>query len=183
MITKGSRLCWLDLEMTGLNADVDKILEIAVLVSDFDNNILFSGITATIHYAEHELPSMGQWVFDHHTKSGLLRAVAESTTHLALVEETIYSAIKPFCVPEKTYLAGNSVYQDKMFLKKHMPKIDALLNYRLIDVSTIKVLVQNWYPDSLEKNFTKSKEHRAFKDIQESMAELAHYRKYFFKSE
>lgn len=183
MITNGSRLCWLDLEMTGLNVDVDKILEIAVLISDFDNTILFPGITATVHYTEQELPLMGQWVLDHHTKSGLLKSVAESTANLALVEETIYTAIKPFCVPGKTYLAGNSVYQDKIFLKKHMPKLDALFNYRLIDVSTIKVLVQNWYPDSHEKDFTKSKEHRAFKDIQESMAELAHYRKHFFKAE
>ncbi len=177
---KESRICWLDLEMTGLDASVDIILEIAFLVTDFNNKILHDGMSAVIHYTPEGIPSMNAWVKEHHTQSGLLQAVKHSTTSLAKVEDMVYEVLKPFCNSEKMYLAGNSIYQDKIFLKKYMPKVDALFNYRLIDVSTIKVLIQNWYPESPQKNFVKSKKHRALDDIHESIAELTHYKKYFF---
>jgi oligoribonuclease len=180
-MNSNTRVCWLDLEMTGLNAQVDKILEIAAIVSDFDNNIIFPGMSAIVHYPETALSTMDAWVKNQHTKSGLLKAVAESTTDLAAVEQMFYAALKPHCVPGKTFLAGNTVYQDRMFLKKYMPKIDSLFHYRLIDVSTLKELVLNWYPQDPQSDFKKSKEHRALADIHESMAELAHYRTYFFK--
>ncbi len=176
-----SRVCWLDLEMTGLNADVDKILEIAALVADFDNNIIFQGLSAIIHYPETEIVMMDPWVKNQHTKSGLLKAVAESTTDLATIEKTFYDALKPYCISGKTFLAGNTIYQDRIFLKKYMPKIDALFHYRLIDVSTVKELVTKWYSQDPNSDFKKSKEHRALADVHESMAELAHYRAHFFK--
>ncbi len=180
-MNSNARLCWLDLEMTGLNAEVDKILEIAALVSDFDNNIIYSGMDTIIHYPASEMPEMDLWVKNQHTKSGLLKSVAESTTDLAAVEQAFYAALKPHCVPGKTFLAGNTIYQDRIFLKKYMPKIDALFHYRLVDVSTLKELVTTWYPQDPQSDFKKNKEHRALADIHESMAELAHYRTYFFK--
>ena len=175
------RFCWLDLEMTGLNAHVDTILEIAALVTDSNNNMIFQGMSAIIHYPEHELPPLSAWVKKHHEQSGLLASVATSTTELMTVEKIIYDALKPYCVPGKTFLAGNTIYQDRIFLKKYMPRVDALFHYRLIDVSTIKELVLAWYPQDPRREFKKNTEHRALADIHESMAELEHYRRYFFR--
>ncbi len=180
-MNQNGRLCWLDLEMTGLNAEIDKILEIAALVSDFDNNIIFSGLSAIINYPEASLPHMNTWVKNQHAKSGLLEAVAASKTDLETVEQIFYDALKPYCIPGKTFLAGNTVYQDRIFLKKYMPKIDSLFHYRIIDVSSIKELICKWYPQDQYREFKKNKEHRALEDIHESIAELSHYRKYFFK--
>lgn len=174
------RVCWLDLEMTGLNAEVDKILEIAALVADFDNNIIFPGLSAVVHYHETQL-QMDPWVKNQHTISGLVQSIAASTTDLATVEQIFYDALKPHCIPGKTFLAGNTVYQDRIFLKKYMPKINSLFHYRIIDVSSIKELVLHWYPEDTQRDFKKNKEHRALADIHESMSELAHYRTYFFK--
>lgn len=176
-----ARLCWLDLEMTGLNVEVDKILEIAVLVADFDNTIIYPGMSAIINYHETALPRMDAWVKNQHVQSGLLDGVATSSTDLATVEDIFYDALKPHCIPGKTFLAGNSVYQDRIFLKKYMPKLDSLFHYRIIDVSTVKELVLHWYPEDVQREFKKNKEHRALADIHESMAELVHYRKHFFK--
>ncbi|MBY0110311.1 MAG: oligoribonuclease [Candidatus Babeliaceae bacterium] len=180
-MNQNGRVCWLDLEMTGLNAEIDKILEIAALVSDFDNTVIYPGMTAIIHYHETELPAMDTWVKNQHSKSGLLTGVTTSTTDLATVEQIFYDALKPYCIPGKTFLAGNTVYQDRIFLKKYMPKIDSLFHYRIIDVSSIKELICKWYPQDQHREFKKNKEHRALGDIHESMAELSHYRKYFFK--
>jgi oligoribonuclease len=138
-------------------------------------------MSAIIHYPEAEITDMDPWVKNQHTKSGLLKAVAESTTDLATIEQTFYDALKPYCVPGKTFLAGNTVYQDRIFLKRYMPKIDSLFHYRLVDVSTLKELVTKWYPSDPHIDFKKNKDHRALADIHESMAELAHYRTYFFK--
>lgn len=180
-MNSSGRLCWLDLEMTGLNAEVDKILEIAALVSDFDNNIIFPGMSAIIHYPESEMPHMDTWVKNQHTKSGLLKTVAASEKDLESIEEIFYNAIKPYCIAGKTFLAGNTVYQDRIFLKKYMPRLDSLFHHRLIDVSTLKELIAKWYPSDEKSEFKKNKEHRALADIYESMAELKHYKTYFFK--
>lgn len=177
-----ARVCWLDLEMTGLNAEVDTILEIAALIADFNNTIIFPGLTAVVHYPEHVLPSMNAWVKNQHTKTGLLEKVAQSSTDLATVEQIFLDALQPHCIPGKTFLAGNTIYQDRIFLKKYMPRLEALFHYRLIDVSTIKELVKNWYTHDPHVDFVKAKEHRALQDIHESMAELVHYRKYFFRA-
>lgn len=181
-MTKDARLCWLDLEMTGLNTDVDKILEVAALVADFDNKIIFDGLEAVVHYAPEDYTITDPWVQNQHEKSGLLQAVADSKTDLATVENIFYEALKPYCNKDNTFLAGNSIHQDRAFIKKYMPKLDSLFHYRLVDVSTIKVLVREWYPGNPNTEFKKSKDHRALIDIQESMAELANFRKYFFKN-
>ncbi len=180
-LIKPARVCWLDLEMTGLDVRVDKILEIAALVSDFDNNILFKGLHSVIHYEKSDLPLMDAWVTQQHTRSRLFEAVEKSPHSLSEIEDLFYNTLKPYCSPGKTFLAGNTIYQDRIFLRKYMPKVDSLFHYRLIDVSTVKELVNAWYPYDQHRDFSKNKNHRALDDIYESMAELSHYRSFFFK--
>lgn len=177
---KKCSLLWIDLEMTGLDAERDVILEIAAVATDNNLETIIEGPSLTIHQPQEFLDGMDPYVKEMHTKSKLLDRVAESKTSVLEAELAVIQFAIENCEKE-VYFAGNSIYQDRTFLKKYMPRLNERGHYRMIDVSTLKVLIQAWYPSQPEIYFKKSKEHRALIDIHESIEELRHYRKNFFK--
>lgn len=174
-------LVWIDLEMTGLNSQTDVILEIAALITDSQLQSVAQGPDLIIHQPESALESMNEWVKTTHTKSGLLDAVRASKISVHEAEEQILAFMQQYCKKGDAVLAGNSIWQDRSFLANYMPKIVNYCHYRLIDVSTVKELVKRWYPEDKNSDYKKADTHRALADIQESVAELAHYRNCFFK--
>lgn len=180
-MSKKQNLIWIDLEMTGLYPDVDHILEVMVVVTDNELNVLHEGPHLVIHQPESIIEAMGPWCTEHHERSGLTDAVRASTVTIEQAQEETLAVIKQFCDQGKGILAGNSVWQDRLFLVRFMPKVIDYLNYRLLDVSSVKEAIARWYPNDSHIRFKKSSMHRAFIDIHESIAELAHYKKHFFK--
>jgi oligoribonuclease len=172
-------LLWLDLEMTGLLPERDSILQCAALVTDDQLQPVADGIEYIIHQRDNAFESMHHEVQAMHTKSGLLDRVSQSPHTLADVEQKLINFFNTHCEPHKTLLCGNSIWVDRTFLKKHMPRFEALFFYRMIDVSTIKELALRWYPTLPQ--FKKQKQHTALADISESIAELGYYRKHIFK--
>jgi len=171
---------WLDLEMTGLIPETDHIVEIATVITDGQLNILEEGPAIAIHQSEEILALMGPWVKDQHGKSGLTQAVRESKISLAQAEHETLEFIKKHCPPQTGLLCGNSIWQDRSFLRRYMPKITEYTNYRMVDVTSVKELVHRWYPGSPHLDFPKGDKHRALPDVFESIEELKHYRTYFF---
>lgn len=174
-------LVWIDLEMTGLNATIDVILEIALIITDKDLNILHSGPHFVIHHPQATLDGMNAWCKDHHGASGLTQAVQQSTTTLREAEQAVLDVIQLYCYPQTSSLCGNSIWQDRIFLQAYMPELISYLHYRMIDVTSIKRVIQMWFPKSEGTEFKKKDSHRAIIDIEESIAELKHYREYFFR--
>jgi oligoribonuclease len=171
---------WIDLEMTGLNPDEHVIIEMATIITDQELNVIEEGPVFVIHQPKERLESIDPWVLNLHTKTGLLKLIETATTSQNHAEKKTLEFIKRYCEKGTARLAGNSVWSDRAFLIKHMPSITEYLHYRLIDVSTVKGLVNCWYPKSKQTMFKKSDSHRALSDIRESIAELKHYRAYFF---
>ncbi len=174
-------LVWIDLEMTGLNPERDTIIEIATVVTDDQLNVLAEGPNLAIHVGDEVLAGMDAWNQNQHGKSGLIDRVRKSEETLASAQEKTLTFLKPFCQANTSPLCGNSVWQDRRFLARYMPEIDAFLHYRLIDVSTLKELASRWYP-SLPK-FPKAEDHLALSDIRASISELAYYREKLFRGE
>ena len=174
------RLVWIDCEMTGLNLEHDALIEVAVLVTDSELNVLGDGVDVVIKPPDAALETMPEVVRAMHTSSGLLAELPHGRT-LAEAEELVLAHIKEW-VPEpgKTPLAGNSVATDRGFLARDMEKVDAYLHYRIVDVSSIKELARRWYPRAYYSAPAKSGNHRALADIQESIAELRYYREAVF---
>lgn len=175
-----SNLVWIDLEMTGLDANKDVILEIATLVTDSQLTIIEEGPSLVIAQPKNVLESMSDWAKEHHAASGLLARVEEEGVPLHEAEARTLAFIMEHCAKGKALLCGNSIWQDKTFLVRYMPKVIEYLHYRLLDVSTVKELVHRWYPNDSHAQFQKQNKHRAVDDIRESVAELKNYRKYFF---
>jgi oligoribonuclease len=180
MMDKKNNLVWIDLEMTGLNTTQDVIVEAAMIITDNALNIVYKGQSIVIHQSTTALSVMDAWVKEHHTKSGLLKEVEVSTVHLEDAQEMLLRAVQEFCIPKKSPLCGNSVWQDAIFLNRYMPRLMDFLHYRIIDVSSVKEVVTRWYPHNPHARFQKKDMHRALPDIEESIEELKHYRKYFF---
>ncbi|MEC7881206.1 MAG: oligoribonuclease [Chloroflexota bacterium] len=176
-----NNLIWIDLEMTGLG-DENVILEIAVIITDEKLNITDkfpdSKLGLAINRTKEELKTIEPWSLNQHTKSGLLKRVDESNYSLNDAESLVYKFISERIEQNKGILCGNSIWVDRKFLRKEMPKLEEYLFYRMIDVSSIKELVQRWYPET--KFPEKSKTHLAMEDIQESIEELKWLRQYFF---
>lgn len=170
------RLVWIDCEMTGLSLVHDALVEVAVLVTDSELNILGDGVDVVIKPPDAALETMPEVVRSMHTSSGLLDELAGGVT-LAEAEEMVLAYIRAY-VPEpgKTPLAGNSVATDRGFLARDMEKVDSYLHYRIVDVSSIKELARRWYPRAYFSAPSKSGNHRALADIRESIAELRYYR-------
>ncbi|EKO3484146.1 oligoribonuclease [Vibrio fluvialis] len=168
-------LIWIDLEMTGLDPETHKIIEIASIVTDSQLNILAEGPVLAVHQPEPELQKMDDWCTNTHTKSGLVERVRQSSVNeddavaqtIAFLEQWVPAGKSPIC--------GNSIGQDRRFLYKHMPRLEEYFHYRYIDVSTIKELTRRWKPEVLD-GFSKQGSHLALDDIRESIAELKFYR-------
>jgi oligoribonuclease len=174
-------LVWIDCEMTGLDVEKDSLVEIAVLVTDSELNILDeSGLSVVITPRPESLSQMGDFVTQMHEESGLLPLLAEGLD-IADAETKILDYVKSFAPEVRTApLAGNSIGTDRMFLNRYMPKLDAHLHYRNIDVSSIKELTRRWFPKVYFQLPKKSGGHRALADIRESIAELRYYRQTVF---
>lgn len=173
-------IVWVDLETTGLEPEASVILEIAVVITDKHLNELAQD-SCVIHHPNSALVGLDEWVQTQHQASGLLEDVRRSSFALAQVEERVLDLVAARCPPRACPLAGSSVCFDRRFLMRHMPKLEAHLNYRQIDVSSLKELVRRWYPDRAPPNGFEAK-HRALPDILESIAELRRYRSTVFVS-
>ncbi|MGC2310057.1 MAG: oligoribonuclease [Candidatus Babeliaceae bacterium] len=173
-------LVWLDLEMTGLNPDLDTILEIATIITDNNLTFIEQGPHLVIHQPNELLEKMDEWNRNQHKKSGLVEAVKKSTISLAEAEQQTLKFIKQYCIAGFSPLCGNSIFQDRAFIRRLMPALNAYLHYRLIDVSTVKELVKRWYPTDQKSRYEKKDIHRALDDVYASIEELKQYRTYFF---
>jgi oligoribonuclease len=174
-------LVWIDCEMTGLDLKTDRLIEIAVLVTDADLNILGDGIDVVIHADDEALSSMIDVVTQMHTRSGLIEEVRASPIDVAAAEDLVLDYIRTHVKQAKTApLAGNSIATDRGFIARDMPKLDDYLHYRMIDVSSIKELCRRWYPRIYFGQPEKGLAHRALADIHESIRELRYYRRTAF---
>jgi oligoribonuclease len=177
-VVLGSHLIWIDLEMTGLDPEQGVILEIASIVTDSALDIVAEGPNIAINHPERTLLAMEAWSRSHHEASGLLQQVKSASYDSRKAEQETLGFLSRHCKPGQSPLCGNSVWQDRRFLIKHMPRLEAFLHYRNIDVSTIKELVKRWYPSF--PTYEKKKSHRALSDIRESINELKYYREKLF---
>lgn len=174
-------LVWMDMEMTGLDPDRDTVLEIATLVTDDDLNIIAEGPVFAVSQSEAILAGMDEWNQRTHGESGLLDRVRKSGVSLAEAESQTLQFIKAHVGEKTAPLCGNTVWQDRRFLFRHMPTLEAYLHYRIIDVSTLKELARRWQP-AIASGFRKQGAHTALADIRESLDELRYYRSTFLRS-
>ena len=172
-------LIWIDLEMTGLEPETDTIIEIATIVTDKDLNVLGRGPNLAVHQDKVVMDAMDEWCTTHHSQSGLTERVLNSNISMAEAEAQTIAFLEQFVPAGKSPICGNSVGQDRRFLYRYMPKLEAYFHYRYIDVSTIKELAKRWKPEALD-GFEKKGAHLALDDIIESIEELKHYRKTMF---
>ncbi|MCX8747022.1 MULTISPECIES: oligoribonuclease [Snodgrassella] len=171
-------LVWLDMEMTGLNPDTDRIIEVAMIITDSDLNILAQSEVLVIHQPDSIINHMDKWNTSTHTRTGLIDKVRASTLTEAEAEEKLLAFISEW-VPEKASpMCGNSIHQDRRFMVRYMPKLEAYFHYRNLDVSTLKELAKRWNPP-VAKGISKKGAHQALDDIKESIEEMAYYRKHF----
>lgn len=170
-------LIWIDLEMTGLDTDNDRIIEIATIITDAQLNVLAEGPVMAIHQSDEVLAGMDEWNTNQHGKSGLTKRVRESSINEAEAEARTIEFIKQWVPAGASPICGNSICQDRRFLHRCMPQLEAYFHYRNLDVSTLKELARRWAPE-VAKGFKKSDVHLAMADIRESIAELQYYRKH-----
>src|SRR4030095_14027421 len=171
----------LEHEMTVVKVATDVILEIACVITNGNLEVIEEGPSFIINQPEDKLAAMGKWCQDHHGRTGLIEAVRQSTIDSTYAQKEIFEFIKKHCPIHTGILAGNSVWQDRVFLERYMPSIPAYLHYRIIDVTSIKEMVKRWYPDDKKNEYQKNGRHRALSDVYESIAELKHFRMNFFR--
>ena len=172
---RAQNLIWLDLEMTGLEPGTDSILEIATIVTDVDLRELAVGPVVAISHPLLILQEMDSWNTGHHSASGLWKRVLESRVSMAAAERRTLDFVRQWTAPNESPMCGNSICQDRRFLHRLMPELEAWFHYRNLDVSTLKELAARWAPEVLA-GFSKENRHEALADIRESIAELAYYR-------
>ncbi|WP_348787549.1 oligoribonuclease [Leifsonia sp. NPDC080035] len=183
MATSSDRLVWIDCEMTGLDLEVDELVEIAVVITDFDLNVLDPGLSIVIKPDASAFENMSDFVREMHTTSGLIEEIPNGKS-LAEAEYEVLEYVLKFAPGTRTApLAGNTIGTDRMFLAKYMPRLDNHLHYRNVDVSSIKELARRWYPRIYFNAPAKNGGHRALADILESIRELDYYRKAAFVAE
>lgn len=173
-------LIWVDMEMTGLDPDTDRIIEVAAVVTDAHLNILAEGPVFAIHQSDEVLDRMDAWNKGTHGRSGLIERVRASTVTEAEAEAALIEFLRQFVPNGKSPMCGNSICQDRRFMVRGMPKLEAFFHYRNLDVSTIKELCKRWRPE-LSTGFKKQQKHTALADIVESIEELKYYREHFIR--
>jgi oligoribonuclease len=173
-------LVWVDMEMTGLDPDTDRIIEVAVVVTDMQLNILAEGPVFAIHQPDEVMDKMDAWNKGTHGRSGLIDRVKASTVTEADAEKALVDFLKNFVPSGKSPMCGNTICQDRRFMVRGMPKLEAFFHYRNLDVSTLKELCRRWRPELLS-GFKKHQKHTALADIIESVEELKYYREHFIK--
>ncbi|MGE3920779.1 MAG: oligoribonuclease [Gammaproteobacteria bacterium] len=174
------RLIWIDLEMTGLDPQQDKIIEIATIITDDQLEIIAEGPVFAIHQPYEALNNMDKWNTKQHTGSGLVERVRASKITEAQAEAETIAFLQKHIPPGKSPMCGNSICQDRRFLWLYMPELEKYFHYRNLDVSTIKELARRWQPE-IAKSLKKESKHLALDDIKDSILELKHYREHFFK--
>lgn len=171
-----TNLIWIDMEMTGLQPEVNRVLEIAAIITDAQLNILHEGPVIAIHQPAEILESMDAWNTETHTRSGLVKRCLESTIDEENATDMCLEVFKKFVPAGKSPMCGNTIGQDRRFMARWMPRLENFFHYRSIDVSTLKELAKRWKPEAVT-SFKKSTQHQALSDIQESIDELIYYRK------
>lgn len=179
MNDKRRNLIWIDLEMTGLDCQLDTILEIATIITDSDLNILAEGPSLAIYQPPEELAKMNDWVKNQHQKSGLTARVQASTISVKQAEDLTLAFVREYTDARESPMCGNTICQDRRFMANYMKTLEAHFHYRHLDVSTVKELAKRWAP-KLYQGFNKQSQHLALEDIKESIEELRYYRERFF---
>ncbi|HLU14942.1 MAG TPA: oligoribonuclease [Burkholderiaceae bacterium] len=180
MTHRDQRMIWLDMEMTGLDPEKERIIEVAVVITEADLTFVAEGPVLVIHQSDELLAAMDKWNTSTHTKSGLVDKVRKSTLTEAQAEDILLEFLAQHVPQGKSPLCGNTVGQDRRFMVKYMPRLEAYFHYRNIDVSTLKELSLRWKPE-VYRSFVKHSKHEALADIYESIEELKHYREHFIK--
>ncbi len=178
MTDKRNNLIWIDLEMTGLSPENDRIIEIATIVTDSQLNVLAEGPVLAVHQSDELLDGMDEWNTEHHNNSGLVKRVQESRISEMQAQAQTIDFLKEYVEPGMSPMCGNSICQDRRFMANYMQELEAFFHYRNLDVSTLKELARRWKPEILE-GFKKEGKHLALDDIRESIAELKYYREHF----
>ncbi len=181
MALSDQNLVWVDMEMTGLVPDVHRVIEIATIVTDSSLNILAEGPVIAIHQQESALKAMDEWNTRTHTGSGLVERVRSSLYSEQKASDAVREFLGDWVPPGQSPMCGNSICQDRRFMARHMPELEAFFHYRNLDVSTLKILMQRWRPDLPAA--PKQGAHQALVDIRESIEELRHYREHFLRME
>jgi oligoribonuclease len=180
MAQDAGNLIWIDMEMSGLDPDQDKVLEVAIVVTDSALNTIAEAPVLVVHQPEAVLSTMDSWNTATHTKSGLIERVRTSCLGESDIEARMIRFLEPYVPAGASPMCGNSVHQDRRFLVRHMPKLEAYFLYRNLDVSTLKELARRWRPELLS-GIVKQGKHEALADIHESIAELKYYREHFLR--
>ncbi len=175
-----NNLVWLDMEMTGLDPDRDRIIEVAIVVTDSQLNAIAEAPVLVVHQPDSALDAMDDWNKSTHARSGLIAKVKASAVTEAEAEQTYLDFLAQHLPIRTSPMCGNSICQDRRFMARHMPRLEAYFHYRNLDVSTLKELVKRWKPE-LAKGLTKHGKHEALADIYESIEELKYYREHFLK--
>jgi oligoribonuclease len=175
-----NRLLWVDMEMSGLSPDTDRVLEVAMVVTDAELNVLAEGPVIAVHQDDSVLDQMDAWNQSTHARSGLTSRVRESTVDEAEAERRMLDWAARYVPAGRSPMCGNSICQDRRFMARWMPRLEAFFHYRNLDVSTLKELARRWKPEVL-RSFEKKSRHEALADVYESIAELKHYRELWFR--
>lgn len=182
MAQDNDNLIWIDMEMSGLVPETDMVLELAAVITDPDLNVIAESPVFVVHQSDAVLDGMDAWNKGTHGKSGLIDKVKASTLNEADVEVQMIEFFKQYIASGKSPMCGNSICQDRRFMARHMPKLEAYFHYRNLDVSTLKELARRWKP-AIYDSFKKGNQHTALADIYESIEELKHYREHFIRLE
>ncbi|MGB2818039.1 MAG: oligoribonuclease [Burkholderiaceae bacterium] len=171
---------WVDMEMTGLNPDSDRVIEIAVVVTDAELDVIGEGPVLALHQSESILLGMDSWNTATHGRSGLTERVRASTVDEEVATDQLLAFLAPLVPRGKAPMCGNTICQDRRFMARWMPRLEAFFHYRNVDVSTLKELARRWQPE-VHRSFEKKSRHEALADIYESIDELKHYRAHFLR--
>ncbi len=180
MVNPNDNLIWLDMEMTGLLPDTDRIIELAVVVTDADLNVIAESPVIVVHQSDEVLDGMDAWNKGTHGRSGLIEKVKASTTNEEQATAQMLAFLKQHVPEAKSPMCGNSICQDRRFMARYMPELEKYFHYRNLDVSTFKELARRWKP-TIYSGFKKASKHEALADIYESIDELKYYREHFIK--